>query len=166
VFQETPGDDAREHDNSIVPYRLDFSFNELQEGRKINTRHYSMNLTAGTNDEIKIGTRVAVPTGTRHTAGSEPNFSEYQYMDVGTKIWAYLKQRGDGVELQVKSEISNLDAMSTHDGNAGWLPPVVRSINISGTTLLVTAKPMLIGSTDDPNSNREFQLEVTATKLR
>jgi hypothetical protein len=27
-------------------------------------------------------------------------------------------------------------------------------------------KPMLLGSVDDPNSKRQFQLEVTVTKLR
>jgi len=46
------------------------------------------------------------------------------------------------------------------------LPPFVRQIKISGVTLLVTGKPIIIGSMDDPNSNREFQLEVTATNLR
>jgi hypothetical protein len=45
------------------------------------------------------------------------------------------------------------------------LPPVVRQIQINGTTRLITAKPILIGSMDDPNSNRQFQLEMTATKL-
>lgn len=79
--------------NNIEPYRLDFSFNELQEGKKINTRRYSMNLTAGTADEIKIGTRVPV-----HTGPPEPQpgmnalaNTQFQYMDVGTKIWANLR---------------------------------------------------------------------------
>ena len=161
--QDNPQDNARRHDNNIEPYRLDFSFNELEDGKKINTRRYSMNLTAGNGDEIKIGTRVPVHTGPPQAQNPLANT---QYMDVGTKIWAGLRQRGDGVELEVRTEISNLDASDTHDRNTEWLPPVVRQINISGTTLLVTAKPMLIGSTDDPNSNRQFQLEVTATKLR
>jgi hypothetical protein len=32
--------------------------------------------------------------------------------------------------------------------------------------LLVVGKPIVIGSVDDPNSNRQFQLEVTVTKLK
>jgi hypothetical protein len=44
--------------------------------------------------------------------------------------------------------------------------PIVRQIKISGSTLLVVAKPILIGSMDDPNSKRQFQLEVTVTKLK
>ena len=30
---------------------------------------------------------------------------------------------------------------------------------------MVTDKPILVGTVDDPNSNREFQLEVTIVKL-
>jgi len=32
--------------------------------------------------------------------------------------------------------------------------------------LLPLAKTIVIGSADDPNSKRQFQLEVTVTKLR
>jgi len=32
---------------------------------------------------------------------------------------------------------------------------------ISGSTLVTLDKPMLIGVVDDPNSKRQFQLEVT-----
>jgi len=171
--QQNPQDSARQHDNNIEPYRLDFSFNELEDGKKINSRRYSMNLTAGNSNEIKIGTRVPVESGTSQTAGSNTREQvAFQYMDVGTRIFASLRRRGDRLELQVISDISNLhaadthDATQTHDRNEGWLPPIVRAINISGSTLLVTAKPIVIGSADDPNSNREFQLEVTATRLR
>jgi hypothetical protein len=48
----------------------------------------------------------------------------------------------------------------------GELAPVIRQIKINGNTLLVVGKPILIGSVDDPNSKRQFQLEVTVTKLR
>jgi hypothetical protein len=43
---------------------------------------------------------------------------------------------------------------------------VVRQIKISGDTLLVVGKAIMIGSADDPNSKRQFQLEVTVTKLK
>src|SRR5215831_123701 len=45
---------------TIEPYRLDFSFNELENGKKTNVRHYSIILTAGSSNEIKIGSRVPV----------------------------------------------------------------------------------------------------------
>lgn len=146
---------------NTTPYRLDFSFYELEDGKKINTRHYSLNLTVGTNEELKIGTRVPVATG-RNT--SDPSFN-FQYMDVGTTIWADLRMWSGDLRLEVHSDVSNLDLAAEHDRNPGT-PPIVRHIQIAGTTLLVNGKPILIGSMDDPNSNRQFQLEVTATKLR
>lgn len=144
----------------VQPYRLDFSFNEVTDGKIVNTRHYSMDLTTGESNELKIGTRVPVETGT-----TNPNMAtQYQYLDVGTNIWAQLRERGDELMLVVRGEVSNLDMDSGHA--SGISAPVVRQIKISGDTLLVVGKSILIGSADDPNSKRQFQLEVTVTKLR
>jgi hypothetical protein len=145
---------------SVRPYRLDFSLNELEDGKHVNSRHYSMNLTAGSGDEIKIGTRVPVRTGSEPAAANL-----FQYMDVGTKIWAQLREAGDDVQLEVRSEISNLDKVAGQESSPA-LPPIVRQIQLRGSTLLVVGKPIIIGSVDDPNSNRQFQLEVTVTKLK
>lgn len=144
----------------LESYRLDFSFNEVLDGKIVNTRHYSMNLTAGNSDEIKIGTRVPVASGT----GSSVVSTQYQYIDIGTNLWSQIRQHGDELMLVVRGEVSNLDVETGE--HAGGLPPVVRQIKISGDTLLVVGKPILIGSADDPNSKRQFQLEVTATKLK
>ncbi len=46
----------------VDAYRLDVSFNELEDGKKLNTRHYSIDLTGGRPEDIKIGTRVPVVT--------------------------------------------------------------------------------------------------------
>lgn len=146
---------------SVQPYRLDFSLNELQEGKKTNTRHYSLNLTAGSGDEIKIGTRVPVRSASLTGANMNTPVTQFQYLDVGTNIWAFLREVGNDLQLEVKGEVSDLDKAPNND-----LAPIVRQMKISGSTLLVTGKPILIGSMDDPNSNRQFQLEVTATKLK
>ncbi len=37
---------------------------------------------------------------------------------------------------------------------------------MNNVTPLVEGKPLLVGTADDPNSNREFQLEVTVTELK
>jgi hypothetical protein len=147
----------------VQSYRLDFSLNELSENKLVNTRHYSMNLTAGNADEIKIGTRV--PVASHSLDPNLPTSASYQYLDVGTQIWAQLRAHGDELVLAVRSEVSNLD-MAAGSDRTPYLPPVVRQINFSGDTLLAVGKPILIGSMDDPNSKRQFQLEVTVTKLR
>jgi hypothetical protein len=155
---------------SIEPYRLDFSFNELENGKKINTRHYTITITAGSANEIKIGTRVPVSPDT----GTVP--AQYQYIDLGTHIWAMLRDKGfamrplDGLQLEVKSEISATKHedpdVAPRAPHSAFTPPIISEIKINGTTQLVIAKPMMIGYGDDPYSNRQFQLEVTATKLK
>jgi len=146
----------------LQSYRLDFSFNELADGKTVNTRHYSMNLTAGNSDEIKIGTRVPVATG---SSPSTPAPAQYQYIDIGTQIWSQLREHGDELILVVRGEVSNLD-VNTGDHSGALLPPVIRQIKINGDTSLVVGKPIVIGSVDDPNSKKQFQLEVTVTKLK
>ena len=140
---------------AIKPYRLDFALNELEEGKTINTRHYSMDLTEGESNEIKIGTRVPV------AAGPAQN-TQFQYIDVGTRILARLERQGEEIKLHVNSDTSNIDT----NQRAGVDAPIIRQIKIEGSTLLVMGKPILVGSVDDPNSKRQFQLEVTATKLK
>lgn len=157
------GNASPSKNQSVQSYRLDFSVNEISDGKVINARHYTMNLISGSSNEIKIGTRV--PVFTRTSSGSMPMPNEYQYLDVGTSLWAQLREHGDELILAVRGEVSNLD-MNTEAEHGPALPPVIRQIKISGDTLLVTGKPIVIGSTDDPNSKRQFQLEVTVNKLR
>lgn len=162
--QEAAKDSGAEasRNKSVQPYRLDFSFNEIADGKTVNTRHYSMNLVAGNPNEIKIGTRVPVAVSSSPTA---PSPMQYQYLDVGTNIWSQLREHSDELSLAVRAEVSNLD-VTTGDHAGAFLPPVVRQIKIDGETLLVVGKPLLIGSVDDPNSKRQFQLEVTITRLK
>jgi len=126
---------------------------EIEDGKAINTRQYSMNLQANDSNEIKIGTRVPVETGQ----------SQFQYIDVGTNIWCRIGERSEGVPLSVRAEISNFaipDQSSGHESR-----PVIRQLQIKASTLPQLGKPMVVGSVDDPNSKRQFQLEVTVNKL-
>jgi hypothetical protein len=141
-------------DKPVHAYRLDFSVNELEDGKKINSRQYSLNLNADDANEIKIGTRVPVEAG----------HEQFQYMDVGTNIWCRIGERPDGVPLQVRAEISNF---AIPDQATGHEPrPTIRQFRINASTLAIPGKPMVVGSVDDPNSRRQFQLEVTVTKLK
>jgi hypothetical protein len=135
-------------------YRLDFSVNELEDGKKINSRQYSLNLNADDANEIKIGTRVPIDAGQ----------GTFQYLDVGTNIWARIGERSDGVSLSVRAENSNLAV--PEKGELLAERPVIRQLQIHASTLALLGKPMIVGSVDDPNSKRQFQLEVTVTKLK
>ena len=135
-------------------YRLDFSVNELEEGKKINSRRYSMYLADdNTTKELKIGTRVPVQSGD----------GKFDYLDVGTSISARLITWKNPPILDVRAEISSF---ATPDETPRDGHPLLRQMQITGSTSLIPDKPTIIGSVDDPNSKRQFQLEVTATKLK
>jgi hypothetical protein len=136
----------------VEAYRLDFSINELEDGKKINTRQYSLNLNANDDNEIRIATHVPV----------EAKEGEIHNLDVSTSIWSRLRKYNDQLELSVRSTISNF---ATPD-QARDSRPVLRELKINASTLVLLGKPMMLGSVDDPNSKRQFQLEVTVTKLR
>src|SRR5271169_3036013 len=77
---------APEAEKTVNAYRLDFSVNEIEDGKKINARLYSMNLNAEDANEVKIGTRVPV----------EAKQGEFTYLDVGTNIWCRIGERANG----------------------------------------------------------------------
>src|SRR5690348_13524458 len=79
------------------PYRVDFSISELENGKKINSRHYSMLSNAGSWNQIKIGTRVPVSNSQ----------IPLQYLDVGTSINCKLIESGDELAIDVHSDFSN-----------------------------------------------------------
>jgi hypothetical protein len=140
-------------------YRLDFTLNEIEDGKKINSRQYAMNLNTGDQSELKIGTRVPV----------EVKQGEIQYLDVGTSIWCRLRDRrdvswlGSDVMLNVRAELSNF-AIPDQQGQS--MRPAIRQMKMDSSAIATASKGMVIGTVDDPNSKRQFQLEVMVTKLK
>jgi hypothetical protein len=138
----------------ITQYHLDFTLSEMEDGKKINSRQYSTNLATDEGNEIKIGTRVPV----------ESKQGEFQYLDIGTSIFARIGEMRGETELTVRAEISSFAAAEPNQ-ERDW-HPIVRQLKMGGTVLLPITKTFVMGSADDPNSKRQFQLEVTVTKLK
>jgi hypothetical protein len=139
------------------PYRADFVISELEDGKRINARHYSMLLNAGGWNKIQIGTKVPVSTGS-----SVPGQSQFEYLDVGTSIDCRLIESGDDLAIDVRTEFSNLSGPEEQHSPQ----PFIRQVSLHGNTLVVSGKPVVIGVVDDPSSHRQFQLEATVTKLK
>ncbi len=137
-------------------YRLDFAINEVEDGKKINSRQYSMNLTTLKPGEIKIGSRVPVETG--------EGKGEFQYLDVGTSISAQIRQTREQNGLVVEADLSSF--APDENSERRNFRPIVRQVKMGGSVMLPLTKPLVLDAADDPNSKRQFQLEVTVTKLR
>jgi hypothetical protein len=155
--QESAASKAKATDDSakiLAAFRLDYALSEWDDGKKINTRRYSMNVVPGwtPSNEIKIGSRVPV----------EGKQGEMQYIDVGTNIWSRVTGNGDPFQLEVRADLTNF-ANAEQEGQRSM--PLLRQLRIDASTLAMPGKPTVVGVVDDPNSKRQFQLEVTVTKL-
>jgi hypothetical protein len=139
----------------ITPYRLDFTINEVEDGKKINARQYSLNVNTGDHNNLKIGTRVPV----------EAKQGEVEYLDLGTEISADLRERDNGLALEVRAAMSSF-ATPEDQGNRSNNMPLLRQMLIHASTVIFPGRPTVVGTADDPNSKRQFQLEVTATELK
>lgn len=140
-------------------YRLDFAIHESEDGKRVNTRSYMIMAEDdyGRNCRIRTGSRV--PIVTPGAPGS--SVPAIQYMDVGINLDCDLRDRPDGVRLQVTMEISNFA-----QGQEGRDQPLLRTIRIEAVAALVPGKPGLVSSVDDAASKRRYELEVTATKVK
>ena len=140
-------------------YRLDFSLNEMDDGKKVNTRQYSMHSRSGDFNEIRIGTRVPV----------ESKQGEFQYLDVGMYIRCRLTDQsdsaslGENVSLKVSAELTNF---AVPEQQQQTMHPAIRQMRMEASTVAVLGKSMVVGVVDDPNSKHQYQLEVTVTKLK
>lgn len=160
--KESNSTNAPAAEQPMNAYRVDLAFNEMEDGKKVNTRHYSIDLTGGRPAEIKIGTRIPVVTSDSNSSQSNGGSQQYQYIDLGTSVTAQLINLGH--ELHISGEISSVDKTGGPDRSTTLLP-VVLQMKIEGSTALAVGKPIVIGVADDPNSKRQFQLEATVTKL-
>jgi len=107
----------------------------------------------GPEKELKIGTRIPI----------EADQGKFQYLDVGTTVQAQLREFKGSTSLEARVEITNF---ATPDQATKGGQPLLRQMIISGSTLVISDRPVIMGSVDDPNSKRQFQLEVTVTRLR
>jgi len=134
-------------------FRFEFTINEFENGKKLNSRKYSLDMVdQEPGQDLNIGTRVPVP--------SEDGKSSY--LDIGTRLFARLVNYHSPLTLDVRVDLSTLANPADVAKN---VPPLVRQVRISASTAVILNKTMVIGSVEDPNSDHQFQLEVTATKL-
>jgi hypothetical protein len=139
-------------------YKLTFTVTELNDGKPVNTRTYDMVLQEGRGKAwgaIRLGNRVPVNMGEKGP----------QYLDVGLSVDAGLERPVETAPptLDVRFELSSAVPDDQRSTTAG---PVLRSVKFSGATELTVGRPILLGSGEDMNSNRRFQLAVAATRAK
>jgi hypothetical protein len=144
-------------------YRLDFGLSEFLDGKKVNTRNYSVILREDEMNKLRSGARYPVATGT----GEKIINTQYQYLDVGVSIDCRVVERGGYLELNAVVDSSVIEGADAHGvPNPGTgLGPVIGQMKSDIRSLIRPGTPTMVSSMEDPASKRRFELDVTATKV-
>lgn len=135
-------------------YRITFTINESDNGRKTGVQHYSMVLSGDNKSLIKQGDRVPIMTGSFEKDTSNAN-TQIQYLDVGINIEASI----NGVGLRTRIEQSSV---ADEKSNVGIQDPIVRQTALEAVSTFVPGKPIAIGSIDIPGTTRHQDIEAIA----
>jgi hypothetical protein len=149
-----PADVTKSAEKGASVYRLEFTVRELEDGKKINSRMYTMSVRDDDSGRIRVGNRIPYNTGK----------DQFQYFDVGINIDCRMHDHGTYVLLDTSVEISSIVKDDSSAG--GTSNPIVRQARSSMSAAITPGKPTVITSLDDVSSNRRNEVEVTATKIK
>jgi hypothetical protein len=139
----------------LTVYHLEFAVRELEDGKRLNSRSYTMSVEDGDWGRIRVGNRIP------YNSGKE----QFQYFDVGINIDCRLRDHDSYILLENTSiEISSV--VKDESSGGGTPNPIVRQARASVVASVTPGKPTVITTMDDVSSNRRYEVEVTATKIR
>lgn len=147
---------------SMDSYNVEFTVNELENGKKINSRTYSMQIP---NDPIRgaqlpwtewkrlrVGSQVPIPAGEKG----------FNYKDVGMDIdCRYFLMENGKLTMATIWEYSSLGGEQGHEMSL----PVFRHVRSEVETVVSLDKPTVISEVDDVASTHRYSFEVKVTKI-
>ena len=137
-------------------YRLDFVLREFDDNKLVSTKSYSAIASGDEKNKVSIRTGNKVPY--QGMAGAT------NYTDVGVNIDVYRVQDWNGqLSVSISADVTTIPSPS--DSQNAMLPHI-RQNRWQSTVVLPGGKPALLFSSDDLNSKRKLQLELTATPIR
>ena len=151
---------AKQGDAQVKPadsYKVEFTVNEIENGKRINSRSYMMLLRAEAvpkwteRQHLRVGSRVPYAVES----------DKFQYQDVGMNIDCRLMPLGNGsVAID-----TNLEYSSVAGEQGGATHPLFRQVRSGVEAVLPPDKPTAIAEMDDVASTRRYSFEVKVTKI-
>jgi hypothetical protein len=157
--QEKTDNDAIVKKEAVPTYKMAFSIYELQDGKKINQRDYSLLVEANDRgaNTLKIGTKVPIDTGK----------DSYTYTDVGFELRCSAAETvNNKLAVSVDMTVSNFAIPEQNtDPRTGGSRPILRGVTQRVSAVVNPGKPQILTTMDDVNSTKRMQVELTATKV-
>jgi hypothetical protein len=151
--QEKGKESVTTEQKPAAAYRIEFNVREFENGKRLNSRNYMMMAEEGVYARIRVGNRVPYQIAEK----------QYQYNSVGMNIDCRPYERESGVELGITVDFSSVAPQSE---KAPSFNPVFRSNRTEVQAIVALGKPTVVTSLDDIESNRHYEIEVTATKVK
>ncbi len=134
-------------------YRLDYTIEELESGKVVNARTYSLLVDDQRHSgRTKVGSRVPVAI----------KQDQFQYMDVGLNLDARVFASGEDIMLETNINMTSL-AMPEQATSGS---PVVRNMESGGSTIIAAGKSTVVSEVDDVQSKRRYRVSVLVTRLK
>jgi len=152
--EEQPKKAQEKAPKPVIVYQLDFAVDELLEGKRINTRNFTMLLKEGESNKVRMGTRLPV-------SGRGP---ELKYTDVGLKFDCSLQERDNLIVLDFKLDLNDF-ALPEETGRT-TSQPLIRNVQAEIETAIPPDKPTVIGIFDDSANKRRYELRATVVKVK
>jgi hypothetical protein len=138
-------------------YRVTYTVNERDGGKRISQQHYAMLMQAGQRMTLKEGSKIPISTGRLGTASTEFQ-QQINYMDVGINFDSTLTPTATGGQLKSKVERS---AVAEEKPTSGLPNPIIHQVVMEGVTMLTLGKPATLGVLDVPGSTKRMEIEAT-----
>ena len=150
------GQEAKNQAEGARPsWKMDFTVSEMEGGKVINERKYSLLILGQGRETIRAGNQVPIVTTVNNTVTTH-------YLDVALSIECEVKETSGGVTpARVVFEVASLAGDQT--ANAG--NPVFRFVKGCSTFALNPGKRDVVLTADDVNTKRQYQIALLATRL-
>ncbi len=152
---KAPAETQAKEAKPVSIYRVDYAVHELEDGRRTNTRNYTLMVEADNKARLRVGTDIPLGLGEKGL--------QLQYRHVGLNIDCGLRERDGYLVVRTTLNTSSV-AMAETKGSSS--SPVIRDLGLEDDTKAVLGKPALVGAIDDVTANRRYELEVTVTKAK
>jgi hypothetical protein len=152
-------------------YHLLFVVKELEAGKVINSRSYTMSVGTVENPSSNSFNTRSIRMGTRVPIITDSKGSGFQYFDVGINFdCKNVIDLGDRLGIDVSADVSSIQSDSP-DGRpqtqiAVPSAPTIQQNKWNSQAVVVLGKPTLLFSSDEVTSKRTMQLELTATAIK
>src|SRR5215472_1915490 len=148
--QEARNDSAP--DSSV--YRVSYKVNEVENGKTINSRSYTLMAKTRERASSRVGSRIPIASGPGPGA-------QYQYQDVGMNVDCIVTKHAGN--LLVRTDIGLSTLQDSERSSTSMSPPVLRHFTLGDETVVTEGKPAFVGSIDDVASNQRYVIEVIVT---